>query len=113
MTRRHLLWLRIKTTLKPGRFSTILADKCDAHWYDIDCPNPATCYEYHHGSFGHRVVFLFCDKCWNKPSPLALLGAERPDRDRVFVPYPNDIDKLNKKWNKLISAYCVGTRAER
>jgi hypothetical protein len=47
-----------------GIGKTIIGDKCHSNWTDVECPNDATCQEYHYGQFGHKVLFLFCDKCY-------------------------------------------------
>lgn len=63
MTKTLTAWLAIKRFLQVGWFSTVIADKCDSHWTDVECPNPPTWKEFHRGQFGHKVVFLFCDDC--------------------------------------------------
>jgi hypothetical protein len=63
MSRSLMLWLAIKRLLQVGWFSTIIADKCDSHWTDVECPAPPTWREFHRGQFGHKVAFFYCDKC--------------------------------------------------
>ena len=47
-----------------GYGKTIEGDKCDSHWSDVECPIPAIYAEYHYGQFGHKVMFYFCEKCY-------------------------------------------------
>jgi hypothetical protein len=94
------IWLWIKRVLQTGRFSIILADKCDGGILDLECPNPATCFTYHYGQFGHTVVFLFCDSCYAKPHPMHMFGEVREEAIRLS---PEQADWCNRRWNKLIN----------
>ncbi len=66
MTKQHIAWLAVKRFLRLGWFSTIIADKCDSHWTEVECPNPPTWKEFYRGQFGHKVTLLFCDECLAK-----------------------------------------------
>jgi hypothetical protein len=86
------LWLATKRFLRVGWFTTIVYDKCDSHWTDVECPNPSVMATYHRGQFGHRVRFEYCAACyerrkqWEASDESTLLEAIFGDSSREIDP---------------------------
>jgi hypothetical protein len=114
MNRTKKVWLAIKRLIQIGWFTTIIADKCDSSWTDRECPRPATWKELRHrGQFGHKVVFLYCDRCLIKhdrrsqSSEFALLFYNFPYKTRTRIKMSDKpVEKQPKKpgfWSKVLA----------
>jgi hypothetical protein len=75
-----------------GYGESIISDKCSTTWTDVECPKPATCAEYHWGGFGHKVLFLFCDECYQEE-------LERRKRWNSQIPGWGDYDRGFEAYN--------------
>lgn len=56
--------MHVELTLREERFNNI--DKCDFAWTEVECPNPAIGYTHYFGQFGHKVIFEWCDDCYER-----------------------------------------------
>lgn len=81
----------MKVPKRLAEANTIICDKCDSLWTEVECPNPAVWAKVHYGQFGHKCLHLYCAECRRKRCDTEGLTNEEKLLREIFNEPPEDI----------------------